>query len=531
MLPRVLALQSRGSFSGVWFNNVRVILRAFGVTAFLIFVMLLTGIFLQATIPALQPVPMLVTRSNWNETVAWTTIGKDEGRQHSSKTTTAIYANLTIEHLIANIRFTGRKVVRDDDVASAAETHEERAQREKSEEDDLHRRRREHEDLDFIDDDEYGGLCRSTYGGVHIWELALLSDASYCNTDACVDGILDFMRDFMDADWVRVLTESHAKPIPEHASTVDTPETAPPFDSTMPAPSGTSHMSWRGFLELHSEKHNITIISIRGTDPTSFLDFMQDVDLFFDVALYHTITTFVPGTSLLPSSLATDFMYVTTLIERLSPFDTWQRIQTKNPKSRAAPAGASEKAKPRATSTGGDKTDATEVDKDDTDEPLVTPIQRHYFKTVYDHVVERGLIHPKAKGVSDTTAEDLKKSKELRPKRLLFTGHSLGGYISHILGASTNRRAVAFSSPGVVLSRKKYGASLKDVHSTAVNVIPSHDFFPYLGWQGGQLHHVDCFASTRELCHAIEFTIVTLWNSCRSIRDRYPNVLNVSSLD
>lgn len=56
--------------------------------------------------------------------------------------------------------------------------------------------------------------------------------------------------------------------------------------------------------------------------------------------------------------------------------------------------------------------------------------------------------------------------------QFLLTGHSLGGGVASIVGARLQALAVVFSSPGVVLSRRKFGLSLKSVSQYVVNIVP-----------------------------------------------------------
>eukprot|EP00744_Colponema_vietnamica_P008436 GILI01012034.1.p1 GENE.GILI01012034.1~~GILI01012034.1.p1 ORF type:complete len:373 (-),score=64.86 GILI01012034.1:148-1152(-) len=112
--------------------------------------------------------------------------------------------------------------------------------------------------------------------------------------------------------------------------------------------------------------------------------------------------------------------------------------------------------------------------------------------------------------------------------QIIMTGHSLGGAIGHIVGIRLKLRSVAFGSPGIVLSHKKFGINdLKSVHSRTFTVASSNDIVPLIGWQGGEVHHMECVAKTSEMCHVMEFMIGALWHNCRTIRDRYPNLIDV----
>ena len=115
-------------------------------------------------------------------------------------------------------------------------------------------------------------------------------------------------------------------------------------------------------------------------------------------------------------------------------------------------------------------------------------------------------------------------------EQVIMTGHSMGGAIAHIAGTRLKLRSVAFGSPGIVLSHKKFGIKdLKAVHARAFTVASSNDIVPLIGWQGGEVHHLECAvkASAAELCHVMEFMIGALWHNCPSIRSRYPNLEDV----
>eukprot|EP01012_Entosiphon_sulcatum_P015993 TRINITY_DN20971_c0_g1_i1.p1 TRINITY_DN20971_c0_g1~~TRINITY_DN20971_c0_g1_i1.p1 ORF type:complete len:791 (-),score=112.04 TRINITY_DN20971_c0_g1_i1:113-2485(-) len=99
-------------------------------------------------------------------------------------------------------------------------------------------------------------------------------------------------------------------------------------------------------------------------------------------------------------------------------------------------------------------------------------------------------------------------------RTVVLTGHSMGGAIAKVAAVQTGRRAVAISSPGVVLSRKKFGLRLEQIHRLVVNVAAAGDIVPFVDRLGGEVHWVPCSMRRSESCHLLEVTMVDLWASC-----------------
>lgn len=90
---------------------------------------------------------------------------------------------------------------------------------------------------------------------------------------------------------------------------------------------------------------------------------------------------------------------------------------------------------------------------------MATPDSRLYYKQLEWYVREEILPDPRYANY-----------------QFLLTGHSLGGGVASIVGARLQALAVTFSSPGVVLSRRKFGLSLKEISQYVVNIVPQ------VGW-------------------------------------------------
>jgi lipase ATG15 len=294
--------------------------------------------------------------------------------------------------------------------------------------------------LGNLSKDVYPSLCTKAWHGINVWELAWLALAPYV-TNADVSKLLTFMEGNMEADW-----EAH-------------------FPSDVSPKFGT--VWWDGFIEFHSPARNVSVIAIRGTDLTSFADALQDINMFFEVALYHTLSSIVPGASMLPHSLVADFIKLASGVDSISGSATsWSPTDSEN--------------------------------------------SREYYSSVYRYLLALQNRRP--------------------PKHVVMVGHSLGGAVGHIVGSKLGFPSLGFSSPGLTLSRKKFGIELPNIHQFTTTIISSHDIVPLIGGQGGELHHVECLAERRELCHAVEFLVGTLWHSCGTVREKFPKIEEITLL-
>ena len=99
-------------------------------------------------------------------------------------------------------------------------------------------------------------------------------------------------------------------------------------------------------------------------------------------------------------------------------------------------------------------------------------------------------------------------------QNLVLVGHSLGGALAKIVGSRLGVSAVAYSSPGIVLSRRKWGVSVEDINSYVVNVVAGNDFVPMVDEHGGVVVNVDCGAGVGPRCHEMERTVCELDARC-----------------
>jgi len=102
----------------------------------------------------------------------------------------------------------------------------------------------------------------------------------------------------------------------------------------------------------------------------------------------------------------------------------------------------------------------------------------------------------------------------INSSQILLTGHSLGGGISKIASALTNITSVTFSSPGIHLSRLKFGISEEQNLSLGfVNIEPDHDIVPMVDDQTGISQKIKC-ESTPLQCHSLQRSTIVLSKSC-----------------
>lgn len=311
--------------------------------------------------------------------------------------------------------------------------------------------------------------------------------------------------------------------------------------------------------------------------------------MFFEAALYQVLASIVPGAGILPTSLVADFIRVSSLTDVFSQGGYWDplnRLKTVASSSGEDFHKVSDSVLKKLFSRRNkqkDSADGTNIDevvdeeesclnqkpKEEQLEELRKLVakkasslprvisstelgrvvsDRDYYlrvmrytqsrmeRMVKESVDDEEAKHPepnqKSKDPKDINGAPAATDQKIYPvkvrEQVIMTGHSLGGGIAHIVGIRLKLRSVAFGAPGIVLSHKKFGISdLKSVHSRTFTVASSNDIVPLIGWQGGEVHHVECVAKTSELCHVMEFMIGAIWHNCRTVRDRYPKLIDV----
>lgn len=233
---------------------------------------------------------------------------------------------------------------------------------------------------------------------------------------------------------------------------------------------------WKGYIDVYSAERNLTVVAIRGTDLFSTKDFLVDVNLYFESILYQFAVSNVPGAIFTPLNLVEDIIRLASIPTKKKPsFLTIDELVKINGKHLPA--------------------------------CQLNNYRRDFFADVYNHIAYISS--------RNTTSQ------------ILLTGHSMGGSIAAIVASQMHVKAVAFSAPGILLARKKFNLDVHAIHRYVTSIVSSNDFFPSIGHQGGEVHHIVCLVSTKETCHAMEFIVGTLWRSCSSIRERFHQIEDV----
>jgi hypothetical protein len=98
---------------------------------------------------------------------------------------------------------------------------------------------------------------------------------------------------------------------------------------------------------------------------------------------------------------------------------------------------------------------------------------------------------------------------------LSFSGHSLGGGLSTIVGQLTGASSVSFSGPGMVMSAVKFGLPRPLSYDTAFVVIPDNDVVPRIDVHVGTRQDIRCLKATEAVkCHSIVRTCCELARNC-----------------
>eukprot|EP00047_Mylnosiga_fluctuans_P017100 m.58737 g.58737 ORF g.58737 m.58737 type:complete len:748 (-) comp6922_c0_seq2:121-2364(-) len=83
-------------------------------------------------------------------------------------------------------------------------------------------------------------------------------------------------------------------------------------------------------------------------------------------------------------------------------------------------------------------------------------------------------------------------ARSISDRNVVIVGHSLGGGLAQVVGATLGLPAVSFSGPGLMESRNKFRLTRQNLVDTVINVIPSHDLVPLAGALGGTVVNWDC---------------------------------------
>lgn len=122
-------------------------------------------------------------------------------------------------------------------------------------------------------------------------------------------------------------------------------------------------------------------------------------------------------------------------------------------------------------------------------------------------------------------------------RKVVLTGHSMGGGIARLVGSIVGTTSVTFSPPGFVQSYSKLihhigGMSMKvhraSLHHRNFAVVPEYDPITMIDAQAGMIQKISCdtpHLSMQLSCHMLEGTICNLIEHCGSARQRISSCL------
>ena len=117
-----------------------------------------------------------------------------------------------------------------------------------------------------------------------------------------------------------------------------------------------------------------------------------------------------------------------------------------------------------------------------------------------------------------------------REQEVVVTGHSLGGGIALVVGALTDRLAVALQPPGVFYSLAKHEAAQRDkgrhgaLHQRSVSLVFEGDWIGNFDGHGGLVQTMLCDQSKKSIavgCHLLEGAICHLLRHCGDDAERF----------
>eukprot|EP00466_Bigelowiella_natans_P017348 jgi/Bigna1/83550/fgenesh1_pg.110_\ len=106
-------------------------------------------------------------------------------------------------------------------------------------------------------------------------------------------------------------------------------------------------------------------------------------------------------------------------------------------------------------------------------------------------------------------------------KRVLLTGHSLGGGLAAIIGARTDHRSIGFSSPGATLQHVKFNFEWESLRKTSTTIFSYGDYVPNFDIHSGLIQAVMCRASEGLKCHSLHDLLCEIVAGCPALPDLY----------
>jgi len=159
---------------------------------------------------------------------------------------------------------------------------------------------------------------------------------------------------------------------------------------------------------------------------------------------------------------------------------------------------------------------------------VIVPILRHLPPPVLRWLVELGSFEewidifsqPVGFGYQNPIREYVAANCSLN--RTILTGHSLGGAVASVVGVQTNLAVVAFSSPGISYSAKKFRLSEEHITTPRSRLLTVQPFSDPIAMVDAQLGEVQAIGCARHgiPCHYLSVTIEELLRTCGDSRGR-----------
>lgn len=121
-------------------------------------------------------------------------------------------------------------------------------------------------------------------------------------------------------------------------------------------------------------------------------------------------------------------------------------------------------------------------------------------------------------------AIETKKKAEAEGYEMITTGHSLGGVLAAMVGATTSSPALAFSPPGEDFNVERFGFAPESFQRNVVLVQPIRDVVPRVDGQLGLRQQISCSSFDPGECHHIARSQCELVRICGDPRGRKPNL-------
>ena len=275
--------------------------------------------------------------------------------------------------------------------------------------------------------DAYPSLCKQEWEGVGVWSYAVFSALAYLPPKEFTKGVAFFnsvLKERSGADWeVRHAAESEG-------------------------------INSASFFDVFSPSRKLSVIVIRGTNPVSPLDYLQNIAMYNEAGIYHMTSSVIPFFTLFPQKLITDSILLSSRLEQM--FATVFFATSSNKK-----------------------------------------VVKYYWEHVLKHV----------KGRREDGAGVVLSGHSLGGAIAKIVGARLG-----LRGLSFHGPGVVLSH------KKFGIPDVAKIHRYTASIVPESDMVPTVDRLGGDVHNILCASRRQDTCHLLESTVVELWNRCPSVR-------------